>query len=80
MMEEGEISFVDRKLHHREAITDIAACGTLIVSADEGGCILLWTLSTEELIKWAEIPSYESVTYLTLSFIIIVRLLYNNIK
>ncbi|RZF43382.1 hypothetical protein LSTR_LSTR001643 [Laodelphax striatellus] len=59
MLEDGEIAFVDRKLRHREAVTDLASNGNQVVSADESGCVYLWTLTGEELIQWGELPIYE---------------------
>lgn len=56
--EDLELVFVDRKQEHSEAITDLAADKDVLASADEGGSVVLWHLSSEELLKSHSLPNY----------------------
>lgn len=56
--EDLELVFVDRKQEHSEAITDLAADKDVLASADEGGSVVLWHLSSEELLKSHTLPNY----------------------
>ncbi|XP_054267109.1 WD repeat-containing protein 54-like [Macrosteles quadrilineatus] len=58
--EDWEVVFVDRKQEHVEAITDLAASSDLLASADEGGAVVLWNLTGEELLKSYSLPDYGS--------------------
>ncbi|XP_046674372.1 uncharacterized protein LOC124363241 isoform X3 [Homalodisca vitripennis] len=58
--EDAELVFVDRKQEHSEAITDLAANKDLLVSADEGGSVVLWNLTGEELLKGYSLPEYRT--------------------
>lgn len=59
--DELEMVFVDRKHEHSEAITDLAADKDLVVSADESGSVVLWTLPEAELIKTHTLPDFGYV-------------------
>ncbi|KAK9500340.1 hypothetical protein O3M35_001621 [Rhynocoris fuscipes] len=60
MGNDGNMIFIDRKQAHGSPIADLTCCKQLLASCDDAGIIVLWSVTPDELIQWAEINSYGS--------------------
>ncbi|CAH1404662.1 unnamed protein product [Nezara viridula] len=60
MSDDGGMIFIDRKQAHSSPIADLACSKEMMASCDDGGIIVLWSITPDEMIQWAEITSYGS--------------------